>query len=436
MRKFQKNRVALQAVSLLIAAMLLGGAALTGFAGEDEAVPAVPETTAAAAADGTSESDESTDTQQPTTYTLTYEALDAAVLAGSPDLRAAALQLDALKHNDALGDAGDAILSAINGMNGMTSAVSDALEGLYEDTEGADLTARSATAVALQGVLTLLSGNVTTLQSQVVNIYPKDVVIEQTALGIEQAKAGVTTGARALFTAWHELSDQKAELALSTAALGRKIEELELRQSLGQVTDLTVEELRVSKGKLTVAVAAMDDAMADILSQLNMLVGRDPMESLALGPMPGPATDFAAGRNVETDQKAALENNISLKLARLEYNNTKNPYKYEAIAKQRQAMRLKIEASETEIGYKLSKLLKDEAACGRALEQAKAESALAAKRLEGEEMKYEMGRISKAALLTAQETAATAARAVKKAARDQFLAQVTYTQLVAGVDAS
>ncbi|MPM43181.1 hypothetical protein SDC9_89854 [bioreactor metagenome] len=192
----------------------------------------------------------------------------------------------------------------------------------------------------------------------------------------------------------------------------------------------------MARGKLSVAVAGMDDAMADILCQLSMLVGRDPMEPLALGPMPGPAADFAAGRNVETDKKTALENNVSLKLARLEYNNTKNPNKYEAIAKQRQAMRLKIDASETEIGYKLSKLLKDEAACGRALEQAKAESALAAKKLEGEEMKYEMGRISKAALLTAQETAATAARAVKKAARDQFLAQVTYTQLVAGVDAS
>ncbi|HWQ51792.1 MAG TPA: hypothetical protein VN369_08340 [Terriglobales bacterium] len=418
-----------RAISLALAALLLSGAVLTGFAAEDESAPAAP------AADGPADAAEAEDTQ-PAVYTLSYEELDAAVLAGSPDLAAAALQLDALKHNDALGDAGDAILSAISGMNGMTAAVSNALEGLYEDTEGADLTARNATRVALEGVLTLLTGNVTTLQSQVVNIYPKDVVIEQTELGVEQAKAGVTAGARALFTAWHELSDQKAGLALSAAALDRQIEELTLRQSLGQVTALTVESLRVARGKLSVAAAAMDDAMADILCQLNMLLGRAPLEPLALAPMPGPAADFAAGRSLEADKKAALENNLALRLARLEYSNTKNPNKYDAVAKQRQAMRLKIEAGETTVGYKLSKYLKDEAACARAFEQAKAEAALAAKQLEGENLKYEMGRISKAALQTAEEAAATAARAVKKAARDQLLAQVAYTQLVAGVDAS
>jgi outer membrane protein TolC len=431
MKMLKKTPFILRVVSLMLASLLLGGAVLTGFAGEDEAVPAATEAAASETTGDAAATGEVGDTQLPAVYTLTYEELDAAVLAGSPALRAAALQLDALKHNDALGDAGDAILSAISGMNGMTSAVSNALEGLDYGADNA-----GATAVALQGVLTLLTGNVTTLQSQVVNMYPKDVVIEQTELGVEQAKAGVTAGARALFTAWHELSDQKAELSQSAAALDRKIEELELRQSLGQVTDLTVEELRVARGKLTVAAAAMDDAMADILCQLSMLVGRDPMEPLALGPMPGPATDFAAGRIIEADKKAALENNIALKLSRLEYSNTKNPNKYEAIAKQRQAMKLKIDASETEVGYKLSKLLKDEAACGRALEQAKAESALAARKLEGEELKYEMGRISKTALIAAQETAATAARAVKKAARDQFLAQAAYTQLVAGVDAS
>lgn len=431
MKMLQKNPFFLRAVSLVLVSMLLGGAVLTGFAGENEAVPSAVDATASETTGEAAVAGEAGDMEQPATYTLTYEELDAAVLAGSPDLRAAALQLDALKHNDALGDAGDAILSAIKGMNGMTSAVSNALEGLDYGADNA-----GATAVALQGVLTLLTGNVTTLQSQVVNIYPKDVVIEQTELGVEQARAGVTAGARALFTAWHELSDQKAELDVSAAALDRKIEELELRKSLGQVTDLTVEELRVSRGKLTVASAAMDDAMADILCQLNMLLGRDPAEPLTLAPMPGPAADFSAGRNLETDKKSAIENNLALKLARLEYSNTKNPNKYEAVAKQRQAMRLKIDASETEVGYKLSKLLRDEAACGRTLEQAKAEAALAARKLEGEEMKYEMGRISKTALLTAQETAATAARAVKKAARDQFLAQATYTQLVAGVDAS
>ncbi|HWP79300.1 MAG TPA: hypothetical protein VN446_01550 [Candidatus Acidoferrum sp.] len=428
MKAHKNHTYFLRAVCLMLAAMLLSGAVLTGFAAQDESAPAAP------AADGT-EAAEAEDTQ-PAVYTLTYEELDAAVLAGSPDLKAAALQLDALKHNDALGDAGDAILSAISGMNGMTSAVSNALQGLYEDTEGADLTARNATRVALEGVLALLTGNVTTLQSQVVGMYPKDVVIEQTELGVEQAKAGVTAGARALFAAWHELSEQKAELALSAAALDRQIEELTLRQSLGQVTDLTVESLRVARGKLTLAAAAMDDAAADILCQLGMLLGRDPMEPLALAPMPGPAAEFAAGRNLEADKKAALENNLALKLARLEYSNTKNPNKYDAITKQRQAMRLKIEASETTVGYKLSKYLKDEAACARALEQAKAEAVLAAKQLEGENLKYEMGRISKAALQTAEEAAATAARAVKKAAREQLLAQVAYTQLVAGVDAS
>ncbi len=368
---------------------------------------------------------------------LTYDNVGEKVLELSPAIISARMEIESLKTmGDVLSDANDGLMGAHDALYGAVTGIQDTMNGLFawEDGETVDMGARQATYAALASITSLIGQDMSSLTSQATNLYPTDDEIEQAELGVETAENAIMAGAKALFSAYHQLDAQREALAATKITLERQREELVLRAELGQVTEMTIASLDVALSGLDVGDAAMDDGMADIVSQLNLLLGRSYDAPLILAAMPSPMEDFAASRDLEKDTADAIANSISLKLAQFEIDSIKNSGKYDSIAMQKRAKEISMQSSKNEIAYNLQKMLRDDDAAARTIAQATAEAELAALQLEEAELRFELGMISQAKLEEAKEALAEKKRAIESANTDRLLIQQNYLQLVSGIE--
>ena len=134
-RQSEKQNKLSAITALLLVLAMVGILALQGFAVEDATVEDGAGLAATTVANGDTENkDDGEDGEAAAAaYTMSYDKIEEAVLAGSPVLKAADLEIEALKKNDAISDASDAMNSAAKQLNAMQGAIRSALEGLYAE---------------------------------------------------------------------------------------------------------------------------------------------------------------------------------------------------------------------------------------------------------------------------------------------------------------
>ena len=246
--------------------------------------------------------------------------------------------------------------------------------------------------------------------------------------------------AQATYAQLVELDAALDTLDRSLAALDRQVEELELRYELGQISALTLEQVKSGRATLasqreTYAVQARSGLMA-----LEFMTGRDLTGTLKLGSLPAVTADQVSAMDLEKDMAAAKEKSWTLYDAQNTLDDAKetfddagdeydhNEKKYQYVQAQHSWQAAQYTHQATVSGFELTfRGLYDKVKDARQVLGA-AQTALAVQQdsYAAQELKYQQGSISKNALLDAGDTLASAQDTVDTARRSLFTAYNNY----------
>ena len=236
------------------------------------------------------------------------------------------------------------------------------------------------------------------------------------------------------------LEEQSAALARQDAALGRTVEELELRYQLGQISAMTLQQTRSGREQLQSGKATLDRNIASLRRQLNAMVGEDLTAPLTLGALSTVTAEQLAAMDVEKDLARAKNASYDLYAAKLtlddadeefedsgaKYNYSETDYKKVQAKHTWQAAQYTYNATVQNFELSFRSLYDSVKDCAQILTAA--QTALECKRadLAAAQLKYEQGTISANALHTAEDDLYTAQDTVSGAERDLFTAYNNY----------
>ena len=246
--------------------------------------------------------------------------------------------------------------------------------------------------------------------------------------------------AQATYAQLVELDAALDTLDRSLAALDRQVEELELRYKLGQISALTLEQVKSGRATLASQRETYASQARSGLMALEFMTGRDLTGTLKLGSLPAVTADQVSAMDLEKDMAAAKEKSWTLYDAQNtlddaketfddagdEYNHNEKKYQYVQAQHSWQAAQYTHQA--TVSGFELTfRGLYDKVKDARQVLGA-AQTALAVQQdsYAAQELKYQQGSISKNALLDAGDTLASAQDTVDTARRSLFTAYNNY----------
>ena len=236
------------------------------------------------------------------------------------------------------------------------------------------------------------------------------------------------------------LEEQSAALARQDAALGRTVEELELRYQLGQISAMTLQQAKSGREQLQSGKATLDRNIAALRRQLNAMVGEDLTAPLTLGALSAVTAEQLAAMDVEKDLERAKNASYDLYAAKLtlddadeafddsgaKYNYNEKDYKKVQAKHTWQAAQYTYNAAVQNFELSFRSLYDSVKDCAQILTAA--QTALECERadLAAAQLKYEQGTISANALHTAEDDLYTAQDTVSGAERDLFTAYNNY----------
>lgn len=246
--------------------------------------------------------------------------------------------------------------------------------------------------------------------------------------------------AQATYAQLVELDAALDTLDRSLAALDRQVEELELRYKLGQISALTLEQVKSGRATLasqreTYVMQARSGLMA-----LEFMTGRDLTGTLKLGSLPAVSADQVSAMDLEKDMAAAKEKSWTLYDAQntlddaketfddagKEYNHNEKKYQYVQAQHSWQAAQYTYQATVTGFELTFRGLYDKVKDAWQVLGAAQTALAVQQDSYAAQELKYQQGSISKNALLDAGDTLASAQDTVDTARRSLFTAYNNY----------
>ena len=246
--------------------------------------------------------------------------------------------------------------------------------------------------------------------------------------------------AQATYAQLVELDAALDTLDRSLAALDRQVEELELRYELGQISALTLEQVKSGRATLASQRETYASQARSGLMALEFMTGRDLTGTLKLGSLPAVSADQVSAMDLEKDMAAAKERSWTLYDAQNTLDDAKetfddagdeydhNEKKYQYVQAQHSWQAAQYTHQATVSGFELTfRGLYDKVKDAQQVLGA-AQTALAVQQdsYAAQELKYQQGSISKNALLDAGDTLASAQDTVDTARRSLITAYNNY----------
>lgn len=248
-------------------------------------------------------------------------------------------------------------------------------------------------------------------------------------------------GGESLYIQIKSYQAQDEAITRGLAQLDRTIRELELRQELGQVSAVTVEQLKATRAQTASQQQTLRTGIDAMLLTLKSMVGAELGEPLTLGALPKVTEAQLAAMDLEADLEKAKEASYSLYDAKKQIDDfRKGTYKdvidlfgsnekiFEVSQVKHALKAMQINYEDTEQTYELNfrtlyAQVKDAA---QVLEAKKAALVSQEKSYAVSALKYEQGSISANALADAKDELASAKDDVPSAERDLFSKYHTY----------
>ena len=261
---------------------------------------------------------------------------------------------------------------------------------------------------------------------------------------LEDTVNQVVSGGENLYITLVGLEQQAADGQRGLDTIDRNLEQLRLRQQLGQVSQQTVTELEQTRAQTVSQLATLDSNIRQLKIQLQNLIGEAPTGELVLGPLPTQEEMVWEEPDYEADLEAAKAASWTLRDAQLtlddakeqwnddqsSYRGASKQYLYQQAEHTWNAAQLTYQSTVQNFETSFKSLYDSLANYEQVLENAQSALAWQQTLLETAQTRYDLGLISYSEVLTAQDNVASAQSTVDGAWRDLFTARNSYRRAV------
>lgn len=255
----------------------------------------------------------------------------------------------------------------------------------------------------------------------------------------------VISAGQTLYITILSLEQSLADGERGLSALQRALTEMQLRHTLGQVSDIKLKELERKYDDTKSQLKTLENTITSLKAQLQLLIGEAPTGEAELEALPPVAVDEIVSLTPEADLIAAKEKNYSISTAAValekaeeDVSDKNSDYlsgsikRYELTSAEhtRDAAKLSLLSAEQSFEFSFRNLHRSVLNCQQIWENKKAAAEYQQQLLALSEKQYDLGRISYFALLNAQDNANNALSDAESAERDLFSALNNYRNAV------
>lgn len=255
---------------------------------------------------------------------------------------------------------------------------------------------------------------------------------------LKNAQDLTVVGAESLYFAILELEQTKATLQRNLTALDRQLQEMELRYELGQVSALTLEQVRNGRATLQSNLSTLEMNLRRCKLQMQSMVGASLNGSLTLGPLPALSQGLIDSMDYKPDLSEAKTRSYDLFAAKKKldeasdtYDDTRgnyaqNTYNVRSARHTYEAALYEYKMAEQTFEMNFRNAFDSVKDYQQVLRSAQTSLAFQESTYASMELKYRQGTISHNALLDAEDQLTEAKDAVETARRNLFTAYRTY----------
>lgn len=255
---------------------------------------------------------------------------------------------------------------------------------------------------------------------------------------LKNAQDLTVVGAESLYFAILELEQTKGTLQRNLAALDRSLQEMELRYELGQVSALTLEQVRNGRATLQSNLSTLEMNLRRCKLQMQSMTGASLNGSLVLGPLPALEQGLIDCMDYKPDLREAKDRSYDLFAAKKKldeasdsYDDTRasyaqNTYNVRSARHTYEAALYEYKMAEQTFEMNFRGAFDSVKDYQQVLNSAQTSLAFQESTYASMELKYRQGNISHNALLDAEDQLTEAKDAVETARRNLFTAYRTY----------
>ena len=255
---------------------------------------------------------------------------------------------------------------------------------------------------------------------------------------LKNAQDLTVVGAESLYFAILELEQTKATLQRNLDAVNHSMEEMELRYKLGQISALTLEQVKNGRATLRSNLSTLEMNLRRCKLQMQSMVGASLNGSLVLGPLPELGQGLIDSMNYDQDLAEARDHSYDLFAARKKLDeasdtfddaneaSARNTYNYRTARHTYEAAKYEYQMSVQSFEMNFRNAFDSVKDYQQVLNSARTSLAFQENTYASMELKYRQGTISQNALLEAEDELAQAKDAVSTAKRNLFTAFRTY----------
>ncbi|MBE6966624.1 MAG: TolC family protein [Ruminococcaceae bacterium] len=255
----------------------------------------------------------------------------------------------------------------------------------------------------------------------------------------------VISAGQTLYITILSLEQSLADGERGLSALQRALTEMQLRHTLGQVSDIKLKELERRYDDTKSQLKTLENTITSLKAQLQLLIGEAPTGEAELEALPSVSVDEIASLTPETDLIAAKQKNYSISTAAVALEKSEEDvsdknsdylsgsikrYELTSAEHTRDAAKLSLISAEQNFEFSFRNLHRSVLNCQQIWENKKAAAKYQQQLLALSEKQYNLGRISYFALLNAQDNASNALSDAESAERDLFSALNNYRNAV------
>ena len=255
---------------------------------------------------------------------------------------------------------------------------------------------------------------------------------------LENAENQVVMGAETLYMAILEMQNTRASLQRQLDALDRTVEEMELRYKLGQISALTLQQVKNGRTQLASGIATLDMNIRNYTRQLEVMLGLEQTGSLTLTEPPQVSDKQVAEMDYDTALAAAKEKSYDLFAAQKTLDDAEETYKdsikgygqnnyhYKSAVHTYEAAKYTYQSTVQSFEMNFRTMYDAVADYQQVLKASQSALDYQKNACAASQLKYQQGTISKNSLLEAQDSLASAEADVATAKHNLFSAYHTY----------
>ena len=255
---------------------------------------------------------------------------------------------------------------------------------------------------------------------------------------LENAENQVVMGAETLYMAILEMQNTRASLQRQLDALDRTVEEMELRYKLGQISALTLQQVKDGRTQLASGIATLDMNIRNYTRQLEVMLGLEQTGSLTLAEPPQVSDKQVAEMDYDAALAAAKEKSYDLFAAQKTLDDAEETYKdsikgygqnnyhYKSAVHTYEAAKYTYQSTVQSFEMNFRTMYDAVADYQQVLKASQSALDYQKNACAASQLKYQQGTISKNSLLEAQDSLASAEADVATAKHNLFSAYHTY----------